>query len=434
MGHPFGFVAHPPEPPATRDLPSPPAKTRRAAFPVALALLVVGFTGLAAEVALRGYFATIIGPSVLWYGTDYHRASVDGTTEHSPLARDLLHRRLRGEGDEFHNVRQHDFEAGNYTKYFPNEERYTYDADTGQVYTVKINSRGFRGAEYNVDKSPGTIRVVTLGASSTFGYHNPDDLTYPVLLERALNEGCVDGPRYEVLNLGIPHLTSAEIVSLFLAEGLPLDPDVVTFYEGINDSSEDPEDAGENGEEDKDDSVLRDARRWAREHFLLPYFIHEYRQRQKKRFEVGQVEACEEARPEAFVANLQKLLEACRTHGALLIVGEQQARSLIVPREELHGVTYAEEVALVREKLRRRGYVSKLERNLLVHQRILEAQGAWARAQQVPVAPILDALDEDRDMLVSWVHLSPEGNAVVARTYAREILARTCRPLEAAAP
>ena len=41
----------------------------------------------------------------------------------------------------------------------------------------------------------------------------------PVLL---LNERCPDGPRYEVINLGIPHLTSAQIVSLFLAEGVPL--------------------------------------------------------------------------------------------------------------------------------------------------------------------------------------------------------------------
>jgi hypothetical protein len=45
------------------------------------------------------------------------------------------------------------------------------------------------------------------------------------------------GARFEVLNLGIPHATSDHILSLFLAEGPLLDPDVVVFYSGANDSA-----------------------------------------------------------------------------------------------------------------------------------------------------------------------------------------------------
>jgi len=55
------------------------------------------------------------------------------------------------------------------------------------------------------------VRVVTLGASSTFGFHNRDDQTYPRQLENLLNQEARGSTRYEVINLGIPHLTSDEI-------------------------------------------------------------------------------------------------------------------------------------------------------------------------------------------------------------------------------
>src|SRR5262249_13086620 len=83
--------------------------------------------------------------------------------------------------------------------------------------------------------SPGVTRVVTLGASSTFGFSDRDDETYPYYLEQFLNHDA-HGKRFEVINLGIPHLKSDQIAALFEQEALPLRPDVVTFYEGINDS------------------------------------------------------------------------------------------------------------------------------------------------------------------------------------------------------
>lgn len=78
------------------------------------------------------------------------------------------------------------------------------------------------------------LRVVTLGASSTFGYHDRDDETYPFLLEQAL-----DAQRpatFEVLNMGILHNTSRQILALFEEDVLPAEPDVVIFYEGVNDT------------------------------------------------------------------------------------------------------------------------------------------------------------------------------------------------------
>src|SRR5204862_98517 len=79
-----------------------------------------------------------------------------------------------------------------------------------------------------------------LGGSSTFGYGSNDNETYPSHLQARLNERCKSQRRYEVINLGIPHLTSTMIRELFIAEGIPLAPDVVVFYEGYNDSATTP--------------------------------------------------------------------------------------------------------------------------------------------------------------------------------------------------
>src|SRR6185369_4532559 len=338
----------------------------------AFAAIVLVFVLGTVELVLRAYFATLLGPSVFWFGTSVQRLQIGGSVESSPLLLSLYQRRLRGSDDEYHNVRQHTFVAGNYTKYFPNESRFTYDADTGEVYRATINARGFRGPEIVEAKPSGTIRVVTLGASSTFGYHDPDDGTYPATLERVLNQRCSAGTRYEVVNLGIPHLTSSEIASLFVAEGLPLTPDVVTFYEGINDSSEGVE--GDQSAATKQRSVTSEIKHWAREHFLISFLYHEMVTDPAESFDAAHVEKVAAGRPEHFVENLARVRDECRKRGILLVVGKQQARSLLVPREKIKGVTYADEIARVREKLSREGHVSRMEMNFLIHERVLAAE------------------------------------------------------------
>src|SRR6185503_14715279 len=96
--------------------------------------------------------------------------------------------------------------------------------------------------------------------------------------------------------------------------------------------------------------------------------------------------------------------------------------SMLVPREELGGLTYADEVTRVRAKLAREGYVNKSERNFLTHDRINEAAEACARANGVAFVDIVSALDQHRDVLVSWVHVNPGGNRLIAEAYAAEIL------------
>jgi hypothetical protein len=40
---------------------------------------------------------------------------------------------------------------------------------------------------------------------------------------------------------------------------------------------------------------------------------------------------------------------------------------------------------------------------------------------------MIEELDDRRDVLFSYVHLTPEGNQLIAKAFATEILEQTCR-------
>ena len=99
---------------------------------------------------------------------------------------------------------------------------------------VTINSYGFRGKEFDITKAPGTFRIVALGGSTTYGIGLEEDGTYPYHLEKVLQER-LGTDKVEVINAGLVSATTAESLSRFLLKVVPLDPDMVIFYEGYND-------------------------------------------------------------------------------------------------------------------------------------------------------------------------------------------------------
>ena len=90
-------------------------------------------------------------------------------------------------------------------------------------YDFRINSRGFKDVEFTTEKAPGTIRVVALGDSFTYGAV-PYDHTYVTLLKKALHERFGN---VELLNMGIPGTGPRDYLELFATEAAPLRPDVV---------------------------------------------------------------------------------------------------------------------------------------------------------------------------------------------------------------
>ncbi len=379
----------------------PAAKMLRACLGLLIGLALL-------ELGCRVVFAIRVGPSVLVYGTGSTRLYMDPTAVGNPD------------------------EAGvGYTKYRPNQKRVDLDRLTGERFDVTINGRGFRGPDFPSEKEPGSIRVLNLGASSTFGYHSRDTETYPHLLEEIL-DGSGGGPgRFEVINLGIPHLQSAEILALFLAEGLPLDPDVVTFYEGYNDNLSPPEEAG--GEDPgklrqslRPKGILVQLYRQLRARLLFVAYVDGLvLPKGRVDFTEERLAAHMEGRSGRLLANLTRMRDACRERGVLFIATSQQSQSLIVPdHRDLRGISFDEELEMVRRKLSEEGSLTMREAHFVAHHRMMRDLESWALDEGGPYADVIEALDERRDCLVSWVHLSPEGNRMVAEALAGEILSR----------
>ncbi|GAB4296900.1 MAG: hypothetical protein Kow0090_12100 [Myxococcota bacterium] len=107
-----------------------------------------------------------------------------------------------------------------------------------RVWESYINSFGFRGAEVREEKSEGTIRIICLGASSTFGdgLAKTED-TYPYQLERLLNTRFPNN-RFEVINAGVSAYSSFQGVIYLETKLLKFKPDIVIFNFGNNDNND----------------------------------------------------------------------------------------------------------------------------------------------------------------------------------------------------
>lgn len=350
-------------------------------------LLVSAITLCIAEVGTRVIMAIRSGPRTLAYGTRwFHNLQTKGTP-----STDV----------QFHGNTQ-----GGYTKYFPHETK--YGQNSSGKFSVTINAQGLRGADIG-EKKPGILRVVTLGGSSTFGFGNRDDETYPHYLEAALNR---NGQRFEVINFGMPHATSDNIVALYFAEGIALRPDVVTFYEGANDSMGAIE-----------GRACRGLRQRLGERLLLVQLLNDLWQPWTP------VQPCspdfQEAARRHFLDNVQRLADDCRQRGSIFIVMTQQVQSRILKPHELARMTYAEEVSYVREQMARKDgdmIQQMLGGTLLLHAEVMADLRAWAAKNGTPLVDGIAVLDHHRAMLTSWVHLQAEANRMLAEALAAEIV------------
>jgi len=98
--------------------------------------------------------------------------------------------------------------------FFYPQELYDFDPEIGHVLRplqtafthdrpVQTNSLGLRDREISAYPTPGTLRVLALGDSQTFGNGLDLSETWPKQLERML-ENLDTGRRWEVVNAGIP--------------------------------------------------------------------------------------------------------------------------------------------------------------------------------------------------------------------------------------
>ena len=90
---------------------------------------------------------------------------------------------------------------------------------------VHINSQGLRGKEFSARKPDGTIRILGIGDSFTYGRAVNDDDIFMVKVEEMLNTGH-DGIAYETINFGREGSNTAKQLALFKKrDALKLEPE-----------------------------------------------------------------------------------------------------------------------------------------------------------------------------------------------------------------
>jgi lysophospholipase L1-like esterase len=97
---------------------------------------------------------------------------------------------------------------------------------------VRTNSLGFRDdREYQLEKRPGTFRIIVLGDSVTFGHGSVPEHTYPLLLGQRL-KAWKPGVDWQVWNLGVPGYNTSQELAYLLEVGPTFRPDlvIVGFY------------------------------------------------------------------------------------------------------------------------------------------------------------------------------------------------------------
>ena len=98
------------------------------------------------------------------------------------------------------------------------------------------NAYGFRGPPVPFARQPRTVRIAFIGASTTVGNHY-FAYSYPEFVGNWLNMWAAFHKldvTFEVLNAGRESITSSDNVAIVRDEVLPLQPDLLVYYEGAN--------------------------------------------------------------------------------------------------------------------------------------------------------------------------------------------------------
>ena len=316
------------------------------------------------------------------------------------------------EGEEGHSENH-----GGYFKFPPSRMLKQYGM-FAEPTPIRINNLGFRGADFEPQKAPGAVRIACLGASSTFGFYDRDGHTYPELLEARLRE-LVPGVRIEVLNAGIPHAKTGNMLAMLRNELAEYQPDIVTFYEGFNDAGA-----------PKDETRLQAVARWLHGHFALyvglkraleavggprlhsrwtPYAARSTPESIQRQIDMHLPE---------FDENLRAIVSAIRSAGAEPVLIRQPMTTRfsdgLAHGKPPTGVGYGGEVAWVRDNLTRHGYVGAMEAHLLIHAALLADVDAVAADTGATLVDNVSLVDANPEYFASYVHLTEEANAALA--------------------
>lgn len=183
-----------------------------------------------------------------------------------------------------------------------------------RLFTVSSNGDGLRAAGQARSKAEGTLRVMTLGCSTTFGWGVADSETYPAqLAERFASAGAAS---VEVLNGGQPGYTSFQGRWLWEESLQHYDPDVVLIGYVV-------QDARKAAYSDKSQAVLQGDARYLKDNVLYKSRVYLALRSMLGDFQVKAKERPQNGKggeyrvpPADYVDNLRSLVSAIESGGA----------------------------------------------------------------------------------------------------------------------
>jgi lysophospholipase L1-like esterase len=104
------------------------------------------------------------------------------------------------------------------------------------VWSVSLNSQGFREVEFSTEKPSSVFRIICLGDSWTFGANVDQEDAYPQRLGALLRREFPEAD-FEVFNLGVLGYSSYQGLELLRRKVLDIEPDLVVIGFGMNDAS-----------------------------------------------------------------------------------------------------------------------------------------------------------------------------------------------------
>jgi hypothetical protein len=113
--------------------------------------------------------------------------------------------------------------------------RYRFPLNEVTPYGLVTNQFGWRGPPIELRKAANTIRIAFVGSSTSVNNHS-FPFSYPELAGFFLDKWAQEafGVRVEMINAGREGITSTSIAAVVRDEVLPLEPDLVVYYEGGN--------------------------------------------------------------------------------------------------------------------------------------------------------------------------------------------------------
>jgi lysophospholipase L1-like esterase len=179
----------------------------------------------------------------------------------------------------------------------------------GTYGRMRINSDGFRGAEFNLARTPGVRRIAHLGDSCTMGFTIPDDEgVYGARLAALLTK--TDSPT-ETLNFGVDGYSSHQ-GRLLLDQVLDYVPEYVTLHFGYNDHHY-------SNASDRDTRFSNPGYREILERSRAYRFLRRHVLRLSRR-EARLVSPHRRVDLDAFEANLRDMVSSARERGAIPIL------------------------------------------------------------------------------------------------------------------